>query len=124
MKLEHVNLTVSDVEKSSRFYCELLDLKVRWRGETSVGWPAAHIGDETARLLEEDATYFLHQTLSTPCLNALKGAELVTRPRLLFIDEPTSGLDSFNAKSVKPVMTSSATSRMPCSLQSAATPSM
>ena len=35
---------------------------------------AAHIGDETARLLEEDATYFLHQTLSTPCLNALKGA--------------------------------------------------
>ena len=50
MKLEHVNLTVSDVEKSSRFYCELLDLKVRWRGETSVGWPAVHIGDENAYL--------------------------------------------------------------------------
>ena len=50
MKLEHVNLTVSDVEKSSRFYCELLDLKVRWRGQTGAGWEAVHIGDDDAYL--------------------------------------------------------------------------
>ena len=36
---------------------------------------ARHIGPETKALLEEDAKYFLHQTLSTPCLNALSKAE-------------------------------------------------
>eukprot|EP01065_Artemidia_motanka_P026874 TRINITY_DN32111_c0_g1_i1.p1 TRINITY_DN32111_c0_g1~~TRINITY_DN32111_c0_g1_i1.p1 ORF type:complete len:491 (+),score=150.40 TRINITY_DN32111_c0_g1_i1:58-1530(+) len=31
--------------------------------------------EETARLLKEDARYFLHQTLSSPCMNALEKAE-------------------------------------------------
>ncbi|HXJ78851.1 MAG TPA: aspartate aminotransferase family protein [Candidatus Methylomirabilis sp.] len=34
-------------------------------------WSRRHIGSETRRWLEEDARYFLHQALSTPCLNAL-----------------------------------------------------
>ena len=34
-------------------------------------WQAAHLDDATRALLEEDARYFLHQSLSTPCLNAL-----------------------------------------------------
>ncbi len=37
-------------------------------------WQRAHIGAETRRVLEEDARYFLHQSLSTPCLDALTAA--------------------------------------------------
>jgi 4-aminobutyrate aminotransferase len=37
-------------------------------------WHREQVGAETAALLEEDARYFLHQSLSTPCLNALSGA--------------------------------------------------
>ncbi|TMI92807.1 MAG: aminotransferase class III-fold pyridoxal phosphate-dependent enzyme, partial [Bacillati bacterium ANGP1] len=36
-------------------------------------WQAAVLDAETRALLEEDARYFLHQSLSTPCLNALSG---------------------------------------------------
>ncbi len=35
-------------------------------------WQSDNIGDETRALLDEDAQYFLHQSLSTPCLNALR----------------------------------------------------
>ncbi len=38
-------------------------------------WRAAHIGIETQRRLDEDARWFLHQSLSTPCLNVLRNAE-------------------------------------------------
>jgi 4-aminobutyrate aminotransferase len=34
-----------------------------------------HLGARTRALLEEDARYFLRQSLSTPCLNALSGCE-------------------------------------------------
>jgi len=36
---------------------------------------AAHIGPATQALLAEDAACFLHQAMSTPCLNALRGAQ-------------------------------------------------
>ncbi len=36
-------------------------------------WSAEHIDAETRHWLDEDAKYFLHQALSTPCLNVLKG---------------------------------------------------
>ncbi len=35
-------------------------------------WIASHLDIETKHLLDEDARYFLHQSLSTPCLNVLK----------------------------------------------------
>ena len=35
-------------------------------------WQAANLNTETRALLEEDARYFLHQSLSTPCLNAMR----------------------------------------------------
>ena len=38
-------------------------------------WSEATINDETRHWLEEDAKYFLHQSLSTPCLNVLAGCE-------------------------------------------------
>src|SRR5262245_22603890 len=36
---------------------------------------ARHLGAEARRLLDEDARYFLHQALSTPCLNVLARAD-------------------------------------------------
>lgn len=36
-------------------------------------WQARQIDAETRRWLAEDARYFLHQSLSTPCLNVLSG---------------------------------------------------
>jgi 4-aminobutyrate aminotransferase len=36
-------------------------------------WVRGHLDAETRALLDEDAKYFLHQSLSTPCLNVLKG---------------------------------------------------
>ena len=37
-------------------------------------WEAEHLSAATRALLEEDARYFLHQSLSTPCLNVLAAA--------------------------------------------------
>lgn len=38
-------------------------------------WQAEHLDAATHALLAEDARYFLHQSLSTPCVNALRGCE-------------------------------------------------
>ncbi|WP_263355616.1 (R)-1-hydroxy-2-aminoethylphosphonate ammonia-lyase [Acidicapsa ligni] len=38
-------------------------------------WQQEHLDEQTVALLEEDARYFLHQSLSSPCLNALSGCE-------------------------------------------------
>lgn len=38
-------------------------------------WQAQHLDDSTRALLDDDASVFLHQSLSTPCLNALEGCE-------------------------------------------------
>ena len=38
-------------------------------------WGDTHIGTGTRDVLERDEQYFLHQSLSTPCLNAIVGCE-------------------------------------------------
>ena len=38
-------------------------------------WAQDHISGRTKAVLDEDARRFLHQSLSTPCLNVLKGAK-------------------------------------------------
>jgi 4-aminobutyrate aminotransferase len=38
-------------------------------------WSEEHLSAETRELLEEDARYFLHQSLSSPCLNVLDRCE-------------------------------------------------
>ena len=38
-------------------------------------WQAANLDAETLALLNEDARYFLHQSLSTPCLNVLRACD-------------------------------------------------
>ena len=44
-------------------------------GERRAAWQAAHLDTATRELLAEDARWFLHQSMSTPCLNALAGAQ-------------------------------------------------
>lgn len=44
-------------------------------GEHRRLWQAANIDPATQAMLAEDARWFLHQSMSTPCLNALRGAE-------------------------------------------------
>jgi catechol 2,3-dioxygenase-like lactoylglutathione lyase family enzyme len=56
MHLEHVNLTVSDLDRSVAFYSRLLDLRVRWQGATSDGARAAHVGDDRTYLALFEAT--------------------------------------------------------------------
>lgn len=46
MNLEHVNMTVSDLDRSIAFYCDLLDLHVRWKGLIDEERLGAHVGDE------------------------------------------------------------------------------
>lgn len=46
MYLEHVNLTVRDVDRATAFYRDLFGFHVRWKGETMNGLAAAHVGDD------------------------------------------------------------------------------
>ncbi len=50
MILEHANLTVRDLDRSIEFYCSLLGGNVRWRGQNSAGFPAAHVGTDRSYL--------------------------------------------------------------------------
>jgi len=43
-------------------------------GDRRTAWQAQHLDAATRELLDEDARWFLHQSMSTPCLNALEGA--------------------------------------------------
>jgi catechol 2,3-dioxygenase-like lactoylglutathione lyase family enzyme len=46
MHLEHVNVTVSDLDRAVAFYCDLLGLRVRWKGDIGGGLLGAHVGDD------------------------------------------------------------------------------
>ena len=50
MFIEHVNLTVSNLQRSIDFYRQLFGWRTRWRGTTGGGAPAAHVGDERCYL--------------------------------------------------------------------------
>lgn len=47
MFLEHVNLTVSDLDRAVSFYRDLFDFEIRWEGTIADGRRAAHVGDRT-----------------------------------------------------------------------------
>ncbi len=61
-------------------------------------WDATHVGPATRALLDEDARYFLHQSLSTPCFDALVGAE-----GIYLIDTEGRRLMDFHGNSVHQV---------------------
>ena len=45
-RIEHVNLTVSDIERSAAFFEKLLGWHQRWRGEAIDGGETIHVGEE------------------------------------------------------------------------------
>lgn len=48
--LEHVNVTVSDPEKTAQRLCELFDWKIRWQGSAIHGGFTVHVGAEDSYL--------------------------------------------------------------------------
>jgi catechol 2,3-dioxygenase-like lactoylglutathione lyase family enzyme len=48
--IEHANLTVSDIERSSEFFQKLLGWRERWRGEAMNGGETIHVGDDRSYL--------------------------------------------------------------------------
>ena len=48
--MEHANLTVSDIERSSDLFQKLLGWRERWRGEAMNGGETIHVGDERSYL--------------------------------------------------------------------------
>ena len=54
-RIEHVNLTVSDIERSAAFFEALLGWHRRWRGASMMGGETIHVGgDDTYLALYTD----------------------------------------------------------------------
>jgi glyoxylase I family protein len=49
-RIEHVNLTVTDIERSAALFEKLLGWRRRWRGEATNGGETIHVGEETTYL--------------------------------------------------------------------------
>ena len=45
-RIEHVNLTVSDIERSATLFERLLGWHLRWRGEAMNGGETIHVGED------------------------------------------------------------------------------
>ena len=58
MRIEHANITVSNVNASVAFYQKLFGARIRWEGTNSSGNRAAHVGldDTYLSLFEADAS--------------------------------------------------------------------
>ena len=67
-RIEHVNLTVSDIERSARLFEKLLGWRQRWRGAAMNGGETIHVG--------EDATYLAFYTDRQPHAGQRKGRPL------------------------------------------------
>ena len=46
IRLEHVNITVTDPEKTARMLCDLFDWKIRWHGDAINGGITYHVGTD------------------------------------------------------------------------------
>ncbi len=46
--LEHVNVTVSNPERTAELLCALFDWRVRWAGPSKMGGRTVHVGSEDA----------------------------------------------------------------------------
>jgi catechol 2,3-dioxygenase-like lactoylglutathione lyase family enzyme len=46
IRIEHVNLTVSDIERSAVLFEQLLGWRQRWRGPAMDGGETIHVGDD------------------------------------------------------------------------------
>lgn len=66
--LEHVNITVSDIERSAALLEQLLGWRVRWRGPSQFGGETIHVGG--------DEDYIAVYTKGSPVSRFAKGAPL------------------------------------------------
>lgn len=57
-RLEHANITVSDIERTSRLLQDLLGWEERWRGPALNGGETIHVGEEFSYI----AVYRLHRS--------------------------------------------------------------
>lgn len=48
--LEHVNLTVSNVQKSAHMLCKLFEWRIRWQGKSKNGGFTIHVGNDDSYL--------------------------------------------------------------------------
>ncbi len=74
MRLEHVNITVNDIEQSRHFYEQLFGFKTRWEGSADGGEgpvKAVHLGtgDTYLSLFEAEAAGRAPADYSVPGLN-------------------------------------------------------
>lgn len=66
--LEHVNITVSDIERSAAMLEQLLGWRIRWRGPSQMGGETIHVGS--------DEDYIAVYTRGTPVDRFAKGVPL------------------------------------------------
>jgi catechol 2,3-dioxygenase-like lactoylglutathione lyase family enzyme len=66
--LEHVNITVSDIERSAALLEQLLGWRIRWRGPSQLGGETIHVGG--------DEDYITVYTVGAPVARFAKGAPL------------------------------------------------
>ena len=66
--LEHVNITVSDIERSAALLEKLLGWRIRWRGPSQLGGETIHVGG--------DEDYIAVYTKGAPVPRFAKGAPL------------------------------------------------
>lgn len=50
VRLEHVNVTVSDPDKTAAMLCDLFGWKVRWKGDSIHGGTSIHVGADDSYL--------------------------------------------------------------------------
>ena len=66
--LEHINITVSDIERSADLLARLMGWHIRWRGPSQLGGETIHVGSE--------ADYIAVYTHGTPASRFAKGQPL------------------------------------------------
>ncbi len=49
-RIEHVNLTVTDIERSAELFVQLLGWRQRWRGKAQRGGETIHVGERDTYL--------------------------------------------------------------------------
>ena len=48
--LEHVNVTVSNPEKTAQLLCDLFGWHIRWQGDSAIGGRSVHVGRDDSYL--------------------------------------------------------------------------
>ncbi|QKV19912.1 VOC family protein [Oricola thermophila] len=86
--LEHVNITVTDPERTARRLCELFDWKIRWKGRAKYDGFTVHVGS--------DDSYLAIYSKGTPSDPAAES--YFTRGGLNHIGVTVDDLDTVEAK--------------------------